>query len=91
MKLRPYFALEWERLFAAEPEHSVPGRSGAPHRVFDRDTMPCKKLSTPQQNNCTDCGCFLLSYIEARACAAAAAATRADTRCCLLPRLCSIF
>ena len=59
--------MEWERLYDTDPQGSVPGRSGAPRRVFDRDTMPCKKLSTPQQNNCSDCGCFLLSYIEARA------------------------
>jgi Ulp1 family protease len=32
--------------------------------VFDKNVMPCKRMVLPQQNNCTDCGCFLLAYIE---------------------------
>ena len=51
-KLRPYFGLEWSR------------RNNRGVRVFDKNSMPCKRMILPQQNNCTDCGCFLLAYLE---------------------------
>jgi Ulp1 family protease len=64
LKLRPYFALEWER-------HVKEKGATEALRPFDKNTMPCKRLALPQQSNCSDCGCFLLTYIEARAAAAA--------------------
>ena len=72
LKLRPYLMLEWERL-AKVDENSVPARSGQPRRVFDKVAMPCKRASTPQQDNCSDCGCFLLIYIKVSAHATTAA------------------
>ncbi len=57
--------MEWEHRYNLDPT-SVPGRSGQRTRVFDKVNMLCKRLAVPQQNNCSDCGCFLLTYIEAR-------------------------
>jgi Ulp1 family protease len=71
-KLRPYFGLEWSR------------RGGRAPRVFDKNSMPCRRMALPQQNNCTDCGCFLLAYIEVRAQRAAPAAAAAACGACAM-------
>ncbi|XP_030371902.1 uncharacterized protein LOC115622167 isoform X3 [Scaptodrosophila lebanonensis] len=36
----------------------------APHRVFNKDNMPGHCVKVPQQNNFTDCGLYLLQYVE---------------------------
>ena len=59
--------MEWERLALSNPE-SVPGRSGLRTRRFTAETLTVRKLTLPQQNNSSDCGCFLLTYLEVRAC-----------------------
>ena len=64
-KLRPYLAMEWERLALSNPE-SVPALSGLRTRSFAQDKLTVKKLTLPQQNNSSDCGCFLLTYLEVR-------------------------
>ena len=64
-KLRPYLAMEWERLALSNPE-SVPALSGLRTRSFAQDRLTVKKLVLPQQNNSSDCGCFLLTYLEVR-------------------------
>ena len=58
--------MEWERLALSNPE-SVPGRSGLRTRRFTAETLTVRKLTLPQQNNSSDCGCFLLTYLEVRA------------------------
>ena len=58
--------MEWERLARDNPE-SVPARSGVPHRSFNPDFAKFKRLKLPLQNNSSDCGCFLLTYIEVSA------------------------
>ena len=69
--------MEWERLAQTNPE-SVPGRSGLPTRSFSASTVTVKKLLLPQQNNSSDCGCFLLTYLEVRLPAPLFSAPRAD-------------
>ena len=68
--------MEWERLALDNPE-SVPARSGQQSRSF-KSEVKLKRLALPQQNNSSDCGCFLLTYIEVngpRACPARRALT----------------
>ena len=71
--------MEWERLAQSNPE-SVPARSGLRTRRFTPDTLTVKKLVLPQQNNSSDCGCFLLTYLEVRACLRAWLLSRLLTR-----------
>lgn len=33
-------------------------------RVFNKDNMPNYTVKVPQQNNFTDCGLYLLQYVE---------------------------
>jgi hypothetical protein len=54
--------MEWERLALDNPV-SVPARSGLKSRSFKAE-VKLKRLALPQQNNSSDCGCFLLTYIE---------------------------
>lgn len=37
---------------------------GAPIHVFNKDNMPGHCVKVPQQNNFTDCGLYLLQYVE---------------------------
>lgn len=36
----------------------------APHHSFNKDNMPGHCVKVPQQNNFTDCGLYLLQYVE---------------------------
>ena len=45
----------------------MPARSGLRSRSFASDFLKFKRLTLPQQNNSSDCGCFLLTYIQVRA------------------------
>jgi hypothetical protein len=58
--LRKYLEKEWDH---RQELNSVPlcNRSS---RLFTTDNLPCRKMVLPQQNNCTDCGCFLLAYVQ---------------------------
>jgi len=61
-RLRPYLTLEWERL--AAKLGTVAHASGEATRLFSPEDVPCKRLTPPQQNNCSDCGCFVLVFIK---------------------------
>lgn len=40
------------------------GSGAAKAKVFDKDLMPGHNAKVPQQNNFTDCGLFVLQYVE---------------------------
>lgn len=37
---------------------------GKPPKVFNKHNMPGHCVKVPQQNNYTDCGLYLLQYVE---------------------------
>lgn len=37
---------------------------GKPTKVFNKHNMPGHCVKVPQQNNYTDCGLYLLQYVE---------------------------
>lgn len=52
--LREYLTCEYAARKAAE----------APEKIFDKHAMPGHNAKVPQQNNFTDCGLFVLQYVE---------------------------
>lgn len=51
--LRDYLTCEWK---AKHPN--------GPPRIFNKDNLPGHNVKVPQQNNFTDCGLYLLQYVE---------------------------
>lgn len=44
-------------------EYKAKNTASAPH-TFTKDTIPGHSVKVPQQNNFTDCGLYLLQYVE---------------------------
>lgn len=45
-------------------EYAARRAEKAPEKVFDKNQMPGHNAKVPQQNNFTDCGLFVLQYVE---------------------------
>lgn len=45
-------------------EYAAKRTESAPEKIFDKDLMPGHNAKVPQQNNFTDCGLFVLQYVE---------------------------